>query len=566
MRLSSVAVTAQTSPETRARSHVDLALVALTFGTLWFLLCRHLSGEWAINEQYNYGWFVPFFAAYLFWLRWETRPEPQSKNSKLESRRLIGFLISTLAFLLLFLLPLRVFEIGNPDWRPLGWVHAAIVVGASLLYIGAIGGWPWVRHFAFTVCFIFVAVPWVSAMEQPVVEGLMRVVAAAAAETLALFGVPAQVQGNLIRLPSGLVGVNEACSGVRSLQTSLMIGLLFGELKRLSILRRIALVGGAVAIALIANFLRALFLVSVAARNGVSATTRWHDIAGYAIVALVFAGSMFLAAILARREVESRKATGELESGKAKVETAERSAHVHSSLVIRHSSFLAAALVWLLVVEVAAASWYRAHERNVVRQPSWIVRWNALPTGFHDIKVDEGVRATLHCDEGREVAWQSVAPNEPTERSTNYLFFLRWNPGGSTVLRARAHRPDICLPSVGWQQLADHGAKWYKIDNNTSLAARHITFKQPAGHAIAHTFFCLQEDAAHPDEPRPDLNVAQGVQPDWGFQARVFAVKNGVRNLGQQVLEVVIMSAQSMDDDDAEEKFAKIVRELIASQ
>ena len=40
-----------------------------------------------------------------------------------------------------------------------------------------------------------------------------------------------------------------------------MIGLLFGELKRLSVLRRVALVAGAVAIALFANFVRAVFLV-----------------------------------------------------------------------------------------------------------------------------------------------------------------------------------------------------------------------------------------------------------------------------------------------------------------
>jgi Na+/proline symporter len=46
------------------------ALVLLFFGALWFVLCRQLSGEWLVNEQYNYGWFVPFFALYLFWLRW----------------------------------------------------------------------------------------------------------------------------------------------------------------------------------------------------------------------------------------------------------------------------------------------------------------------------------------------------------------------------------------------------------------------------------------------------------------------------------------------------------------
>ncbi len=36
---------------------------------------------------------------------------------------------------LALLLPLRLFEIGNPDWRPLGWVHAAIVVGLTFIVL-----------------------------------------------------------------------------------------------------------------------------------------------------------------------------------------------------------------------------------------------------------------------------------------------------------------------------------------------------------------------------------------------------------------------------------------------
>ena len=123
----------------------------------------------------------------------------------------------------------------------------------------------------------------------------MRIVARVAAETAMLLGIPAQVEGNLIRVSTGLVGVNEACSGIRSLQTALMIGLLFGELKRLSILRRVALVAGAIAIALFANFVRAVFLVQVAATENISEVSRWHDIAGYTIIALVFVGTMGLA-------------------------------------------------------------------------------------------------------------------------------------------------------------------------------------------------------------------------------------------------------------------------------
>src|SRR5438552_11664928 len=125
-------------------------------------------------------------------------------------------------------------------------------------------GKSWLHHFAFPIAFFFVAVPWVTPIEVPIIQGLMRVVAAVAAETVTLFGIPAQLEGNLIRVTSGLVGVNEACSGVRSLQTALMIGLLFGELKRLSIWRRIMLVVGAIAIALAANLCRAVFLVWIA--------------------------------------------------------------------------------------------------------------------------------------------------------------------------------------------------------------------------------------------------------------------------------------------------------------
>ena len=50
----------------RERFPVAFALSVLFLGALWFGLCRELSGEWSVNEQYNFGWFVPFFAALPF--------------------------------------------------------------------------------------------------------------------------------------------------------------------------------------------------------------------------------------------------------------------------------------------------------------------------------------------------------------------------------------------------------------------------------------------------------------------------------------------------------------------
>lgn len=290
------------SPLAGRHFRARVALSVLFLAALWFGLCRELSGEWSVNEQYSFGWFVPFFALYLFWLRWQDAPRTEIRNPKSEIRKgqTIAALLAIAALLLL--LPVRLFEIANPEWRLLAWAHAAAVVVLTLLLIWWAGGEAWLRHFAFPVVFIFVAVPWPTSMETPVIQGLMRVVARVAAETAMLLGTPAQVEGNLIRVSTGLVGVNEACSGIRSLQTSLMIGLLFGELKRLSVLRRVALVACAVAIALLANFVRAVFLVRLAATENLSEVGRWHDIAGYSIIALVCVATMGFAYLLGREK------------------------------------------------------------------------------------------------------------------------------------------------------------------------------------------------------------------------------------------------------------------------
>jgi hypothetical protein len=173
------------------------------------------------------------------------------------------------------------------------------------------------------------------------------------------------------------------------------------------------------------------------------------------------------------------------------------------------------------------------------------------------------VRQTLRFDTGREVVWKTYGHADAEFSATNYLFFFRWNPSGSSVVRARAHRPDICLPSAGWRQIADLGVKTYPAARGIAVSVRRITFEQEGAKAVAHTFFCLQEDKSHPSEPRPDLKLREGIQPDWSSEGRLRVVRNGVRNLGQQVLEIIIVSKPPIDNSTAEAKFARIIRELV---
>ncbi len=583
--------------ETR-RVHRSLlpSLLGLTvFSVLWFYLCRQLSNEWSNNEQYSYGWFVPFFALFLFWLRWESRPPPAPITKRERNRILL--LVGIPALLLL--LPIRVFEIGIPDWRPLGWFHAAAVVGLTLLAVCVAGGIPWLRHFWFPVAFIFVAVPWIKWIEVRVVLRLMRGVAAVATETLSLAGIPAQLEGNLIRVSTGVVGMSEACSGVRSLQTALMIGLLFGELKRFNFARRVVLIIAAAAIAMAANLGRTIFLVWVAADRGIVAVGQWHDFAGYSIVVVVFAGCLGVAAWLGKTQSDPGNEKAEKgernsphpnalpqeekgtcarqdESALNPQLSTSRRLHLFSGLF--STGQLVAILCWLGLIELGAEAWYRSHETNLVRRIHWTVRLPESAPGFRKLSIDDFTRETLRFDEGRAAFWRlhdaetSVGPPDNSSREVAnapaiYLYFFRWQSGRSSILRARAHRPDNCLPSIGWKATRDGGTRMYSTAE-LSLPFRHFEFtrrlsdSQPA--LFAHAFYCVRADWIKPgDEGSRDDEQITGRRGYELTSDFLRVVREGVRERGQQVMEVSFVSTQPIAPEKAQSQFAQLVREIV---
>lgn len=517
----------------RGFSFWRFGLLALSIGGLWFICCRHLSEEWRFNDQYSYGWFVPFFCAYLFWLRWEDRPQVMPAR-----HRWLATLVIVSSAILLF--PLRVFEIANSDYRPLSWLHALAVVAITLALVYLVGGKTWLRHFAFACAFILTAVPWLTMVEGPVIEGLMRGAAAAAAETVSLCGIPAEATGNLVQLPAGAVGVNEACSGVRSLQTSIMIGLLFGELRRLRFAPRVWLLVASVGIALAANFARVLFLVTMASERGVGAIDRYHDAAGYTIVAVVFIGTMWIASRFGSEIAPA-------DDGKTMK---------HDNSILRWpTAILAALLVWFVAIEVCGESWYRMHERDLTATPAWSVRWPEKRPGFEEIKLDERTQRLLRFDSGREASWL----NAYGSRLRDYMFFFRWDPGSGTILRARAHRPDICLPSAGWAQVGDVRNVTFTLPIGP-VAFKHFAFGHGDKRFVAHAYYCLREDRLHGAERgREDL------YSNWDLADRWRVVKNGIRNLGQQVLQIIVITPASADDAEVNAQISKILNASIVA-
>jgi exosortase/archaeosortase family protein len=407
-----------------------------------------------------------------------------------------------------------------------------------------------------------------------------------------LFGIPARLEGNLIRINNGLVGVNEACSGVRSLQTSLMIGLLFGELKRLSILQRIALITAAVGIAFLGNCVRAFSLVWVAATKNIAAIDRWHDLAGYSIVAAVFIGSLLLARWLGQKSDRLsvngyQETAGRDQKSEGSDQKSENPSTINSQpstsgqpitdnpaagrdLIRLSTSYVVAALVWLVTVEIAAAAWYRAHERNLVATARWEVQWPQAEQNFHEIKIDETVQRILRFDRGHAAAWTwpgfatlDLATSFTARPPVCSLFFFRWNPGKNSALLANLHRPDVCLPAVGWEQVADTGVRNYPVSPSLALPFRHFEFRHAARdnpvQQVAHAFYCLWEDRA-PAAQRLQMTTFAST---WTRGERVRAVLEGRRHLGQQVVEFVIQTRGPIEPGQAEARFGEALPQLI---
>ena len=206
----------------RRQKFLKRILPLVLFGTLWYLLLKHLSVRWAINPQYSFGWFVPAISAYLFLIRWRSRPAVEFAHSAVAK-----WFFCAAGFALL---PTWLVEQPNPDWQLISWLLAFEIVALSLCAIYFVGGRSWLRHFAFSICFILVSVPWPSAVEDFVIQGLTEAATVVTVASLNLFHISAVQHGNVIEVKTGLVGVDEACSGVRSLQATLMVSLFLGEL------------------------------------------------------------------------------------------------------------------------------------------------------------------------------------------------------------------------------------------------------------------------------------------------------------------------------------------------
>ena len=243
-------------------------------GILWLWTFWACAGEWLNTEAYSYGVFVPLLAGYFFWRRW--REMEPAEPSEPEAR--CGWVL--LWILVFCAAPLELLRQTPLYWRPILWMMGAEAAAATLVAAFLTGGWKAVRGMSFPACFSLMGIPWPGLVETATTLVLQGWVALATGEILNWLGVAAVVEGKIIRVTQCVLGVEEACSGLQGLQSSLMVALAGGEVFRRGVRTRLALVAWGVGVALAGNLLRAVILGLIGARSGPERVEHWHNLLG----------------------------------------------------------------------------------------------------------------------------------------------------------------------------------------------------------------------------------------------------------------------------------------------
>jgi exosortase len=163
---------------------------------------------WGANPEYTDRLLVVLYAAYL---ARHARPDLANLAARPSRLGYLPLFLGCAAFPVGWFLQAQVAP--KPVvmwWLGLSWVFAA--AGLVLLR----GGWAHLKRLAFPLAFVLFALPIPNRVLVPLQTILQTGTTWAAANSLPILGTSVERTGYVLSLPSGDLGVAEACSGVKS--------------------------------------------------------------------------------------------------------------------------------------------------------------------------------------------------------------------------------------------------------------------------------------------------------------------------------------------------------------
>ena len=244
-----------TEPQARAAETVGLAAVrgrkafaavtlvmAAVFLVYWQTSASMVQ-TWARSETFKHCFLV---LPAVLWFVWQAR----ARLAATAIRPWWPALIPLAAAGALWLIGELANSLAPTQWAMVLMVPSAIV---------ALFGVGWGRILGFPLAFLFFAVPFGEAITPTLIDWTADFTVGALSAT----GVPVFREGQHFVIPSGRWSVVEACSGVRYLMASVVVGVLYAWTIYRSPVRRALFIGASIVVPIVANWLRAYLIVMI---------------------------------------------------------------------------------------------------------------------------------------------------------------------------------------------------------------------------------------------------------------------------------------------------------------
>ena len=260
----------------RAPGVALLAVLAAVL-VLYFQTGSAMVSIWLRSDTYAHAFVVP---PIVLWLIWRRRDTLQALSPRPAAWALLPMAGAALAWL-----------VGSVVSA--NSVSQLAFTAILVLTVPLVLGWQVAWALAFPLTFLFFAVPVGEFLTPMMMQGTADFTVLA----LRASGIPVYREGLQFVIPSGNWSVVEACSGVRYLIASFMVGSLFAYLNYRSTKRRLIFVAVSIALPIFANWLRAYMIVMLAHySNNEIATGADHLVYGWVFFGIVIMGMFFIGA------------------------------------------------------------------------------------------------------------------------------------------------------------------------------------------------------------------------------------------------------------------------------
>jgi exosortase len=222
-----------------------LLLLGGAFLAAFYPVWASLVNVWANSDDYSHGFVILPLVFYILWGKRERLRDAAGTGSAL------GLLLAVSA-LLLYLLA-RIGEILT--LAPLSMI---LFLAGAVLYLF---GFAVLRECAFSLLLLLFMIPLPAQIYSALTLPLQLVVTRVSVTLISWGGIPVINDGNVIHLPEQSFQVVEACSGLRSLTSLLLLGAVLGYFTLRSGLLRLLLFSAALPVAILVNIARVVVLM-----------------------------------------------------------------------------------------------------------------------------------------------------------------------------------------------------------------------------------------------------------------------------------------------------------------